>query len=336
MKQKGIALLLVAAACLSLTACGKEKEPVTATVPVEVLQPVVESAPDEIQAIEKEWVEMTPDEDSIKFGPEYDGRYDISGYSRTVFNGKENCILYLDGQTTNNDGALDAVAAKIPSFWLQFSDMIYLNLSFKDESHIYHEVYDKMNRKIVSYMSEEEAYAYFFPETTYEEVAAGDLPEVIKLSKYENGFVYVFDVKKGEEEFIPMPKVVNDSAHYQLLAVSFKTDYDEEFDDREYIAGTVFDNSLRGRYLEEGKLYMAVTWVDPVVFGETEECVAVGSYNVGDTVETNFRDFMYNNSDKTLTLELRDSWGDITTAIMHPYEIIGIGNGYNIVVKEIQ
>lgn len=356
MKKKSM-FMLVMAACVALTACGKEEEPVVtvpvdiiATLPADTVQPEevlvtepgeetpveIPEAPTVSVDVEKEWVEMTPDEESIKFGPEYDGLYRIAGYMRASWGSSEDCSLDLCGVDVDNEGTLDAIAAKIPSFWVDYNESIYIQLTFKDENHIFGQVIDRMTMKTLSYMSEEQAREYFLPESTYDEQAAGKLPEIINLSQYEPGHVYVFDVETDEEGYFSIPEVTNDSTIYPLLAVSFKTHADEDFDDREYrVTDAQVTMTWNSYYSEEKKLYMAVVEIDPEWLSKTDECVLLSPFAIGEEVDTGLSDFVYNDTDKTFVIEISDSWADPKAVTVEPGEIAYVDWMNDTTVKDI-
>ena len=322
--------MLVVATCAVLTACGKEDDHVP-TVPVSVLQNITtETVPESISEtevpenssessdkeivipdisvdIEKEWIEMTPDEDSIKFDPEYDGLYRITGYEIYGWSDKVVCALDLKGVDIDNEGILDATAAQIPTFWRQYMDDIYLRLTFKDENHIFAYVIDRATFEIISYMSEEQARQHFWPENSYEEIAAGSLPEQIELANYEPGKTYVFDVETNSDGSFSIPNVINNSTVYPVLSVSFRTDSDE-FDSREYKVPNAMASTGFNRYNSaDGKLYMAVTAVELEAFAASSQCVALSAFEVGEwlDLDSSFSDFVYNDSDKTYVLDVK-------------------------------
>lgn len=356
MQKKLYILLAITLITINLAACSKTEKQEVVTLPPEVLQeappaitpetpsldtqPIVESdiitepeAPTETET-PGESVEIIPSDKPAaegEFGTsaDFSGVYEICGYSAMSFGSQRSLSLDLEGVDNENSGTYEASHTTIPNYVTDFKDYIYMKLTFSSEGLTSWSFIDKLSMVDLGQMSESDLNARLFPETQYEQVAAGTLPEEILLSHYTPGKMYVFDLPENEDGSYVIPPITNDT-DIPVLAVSVRVGENEEFS-REMKVNKVIESNSMNFSFGSGyakKIYMAVmeSSVDYVV--RTADCYMLSNCTIGSAIDFDFEDFVYNDTNETLVLNCDDE-----TYILNPGDIVECSWMNDIVVE---
>lgn len=291
---------------------------------------LTEEVKEEVSA-EVKYVLTLAKDSSLETNPEFNGLYKVTGYSRMSFGSMLTFQIDVKSVFGENEGSIDASKAGLVDNILDFVDYIYFDLTFKDNQIVDWNVVDNQTFESVASLTEEELTNRYFPEVNYELVPAGALPKLINLSDYGVGKTYVFDAP-DEENFEP-PAIVNDT-DYPLLITSIKNGIDEDFE-REYkLKHVAPDTSVSSTYSDDGKYYVAVIEGNPSTLMNSDECLKLEGYNVGDELDFDFEDFVGNNTTKTITLVVSD-WGVENEFTLLPGEILECSWMNDVSVKSI-
>ncbi len=357
MKKKYIAMFMAVLCVASMTACGKKEDGVVkvpagtiingsqeeveekveeSTENIEESKPEETTKPEETEPTEPEVEEVVPgitaiETSGIQFSSEFNGSYTIGSYSRASFGDMVSFSMEVVGVDNENTGWIDLSTVEFANEFWNFKEYVYFVLTFEENKVISWDVIDRATGESVLELTDDELTARFFPETAYEVVEAGALPETINLSEYAVGQTYLFTV---DNEF-SYPNVVNDTES-SLLIVSFKNGEDGDFE-REYktkqVAGSLSFSSATSN---DNKLYMAVLEADASALMNADECLKLAAYAAGDQLDFDFEDFVGNNTNNTITLTIAGSFGMETELTLAPGEIIECSWMNDVTVKEIK
>lgn len=350
MKKKLCILLIAGLIVTSLAACGEKEannnsitipagvieENVppaiveTEPVPVEPSEEIVNPAEDPVENEEPSSIDSTPTAEG-EFGSDetFSGVYEICGYSAMSFGSQRSLSLDLEGVDNENSGTYEASHTTIPNYVTDFKDYIYMKLTFSSEGLASWSFIDKLSMADLGQMSESDLNARLFPETQYEQVVAGTLPEEIFLSQYAPGKMYVFDLPENEDGSYVIPPITNDT-NIPVLAVSVRVGENEEFS-REMKVNKVIESNSMNFSFGSGyakKIYIAVmeSSVDYVV--RTADCYMLSNCTIGSSIDFDFEDFVYNDTNETLVLSCNDE-----TYILNPGDIVECSWMNDIVVE---
>lgn len=353
MKKKLCILLIAGLIMTSLVACGeKEADNNAMTIPVGVIEEnippaIVETEPvpagpseeiinpteDPVENEEPSSIDSVPTAEG-EFGSDetFSGVYEICGYSAMSFGSQRSLSLDLEGVDNKNSGTYEASHTTIPNYVTDFNDYIYMKLTFSSDGLTSWSFIDKLSMADLGQMSESDLNARLFPETQYEQVAAGTLSEEIFLSQYAPGKMYVFDLPENEDGSYVIPPITNDT-DIPVLAVSVRIGENEEFN-REMKVNKVIESNSMNFSFGSGyakKIYMAVmeSSVDYVV--RTADCYMLSNCTIGSAIDFDFEDFVYNDTNETLVLSCNDE-----TYILKPGDIVECSWMNDIVVESVK
>ena len=261
---------------------------------------------------------------------EYNGIYTIRGYSIANAFGQTFFTLTLEGFDNNNSGNIDVTNTTINKSVGVLKNYIYLKLTFDENGVKDWSVIDKITLANWGQPDEDQLQNAVFPELEYEEVQAGKAPNIILLSNYERGKVYVFDVETEDDCFF-MPEIINDTT-IPVLAASIKTEKDDDFERElkvnKVIEGTGISFSIRTSY--DKKLYLAIIEMPVDYLLATEDYKKLSECNIGEEIDFNFEDYLYNDTNKTITLFCNNQ-----KYVVKPGEIIECSWMNDVMVKKI-
>lgn len=358
MKKKLCLLLVLVLSIATLTACGKDTdakiESVDTTTPTEstestkteeITEPSEEAT--EPSENEKEDVEedLVPGEvvdithngkpaASGEFGTsaEFTGIYEITSYSYISFGDVEQFPISLKGVNNDNSGDLDGTKTTISHYIASMNDFVYIYLEFDENGVADWYVIDRVTLAQLGKPTEKQLDRYIFPEFSYEEVYVGLIPDEIKLSNYELGKTYVFDLKMDENKNYSLPEIINDT-EYSVIEVSTKVSKNSEFR-REVVVNNIIKTpsiSISAGTGGSGKLYLAITERSVDYLLRTAECKMLSDCEVGKKIDFNFEDFIYNDTDKNITISYKGE-----KYIIKPNEVYECSWMNNIMVENIE
>ena len=327
MKKKLCLLLVLALSVASLTACGDKNadiKPVD-TKPTEATQLPVESQPEETKPTESETVpeveedfqpgdvvEIVPSDKPASEGEfgssvEFSGIYELAGYASMDMGSIRSLNLTLRGIDNNNFGDFEATNTSIPNYITDFDDYIYLQLTFDNNGLVDWKIIDKVAMIDLGQATESQLTSYLFPETKYEEVPAGLLPETIYLSEFEAGKMYVFDLETTEDSYV-IPEIINDT-DIPVLLVSTRIGDDDEFNREIKVNNVIESNAMHFSFgsAYADKIYMAVMESTTEYVVRTADCFMLSKCEIGEEIDFGFEDFIYNDTDKTITVYCEDT-----------------------------
>lgn len=314
-----------------------EETPVPEEVPVpegsttpEIPVPIEPSEPTEEPEVNNASQVILAEGSSLNTSPEFNGLYRVNGYSRMAFGASIDFQIGMEGVNVDNNGEIDASKAPITDEIISLFDYVYFSLEFDGENISKWDIVDRKTNESVLGITKEEINDKYFPETKYEVVEAGELPETINLSDYEVGKMYAFDVP-GDS--FNIPTIINDT-DYPMLFVSTK-DWDGNFERTYKPKYFMPDTSSGTTFSDDNKYYMAVSEGDYSDVIGSEDCLLLDGYNVGDELAFDFEDFIGNNTDKTITLLVED-WGVEEEFTLLPGEVLGCSWMNDVIVTNIQ
>ena len=331
MKKKLCILLVLALSLASLTACGKETSADIKPVdpkPSETVQTPTDESNDETKPSEPDVTkpeETKPEEnfepgDIIEIVPsdrvangefgsnaEFSGIYKINGYSSMSLGSVRSLTLSLVGIDNGNSGDFDASKTSIPNYIADFDDYIYLQLTFDDNGLVDWKIIDIVTMVDLRQATESQLTSYLFPETKYEQVPAGLLPETIYLSEFEAGKMYVFDLETTEDSYV-LPEIINDT-DIPVLLVTTRIGENDEFDREIKVNNVIESNAMHFSFgsAYANKIYMAVMESTPEYVVRTADCFMLSECEIGKEIDFDFEDFIYNDTDKTITVYCEDT-----------------------------
>ena len=325
MKKKICILLFLALIVTSFVACGKESEEnegmtisvdsiqdIVALPIVETEPPAIESTPSLEMDAPEHIVQIVPSDEPAaegEFGASaaFTGIYKINGYSAMRFGSSRSLSLDLEGVDNNNSGEYEASETTIPNYITDFKDYIYLKLVFDNNGLTSWSFIDKVTMADLGQASESEMNAHLFAETTYEQVLVGALPDEILLSQYAPGKMYVFNLETTEDGSYSLPPITNDT-DMDVLAISIRVGEDEEFRREMKVNKVINGNSINLSFGsgDADKVYLAVTESSVDYLVKTADCLLLSKCEVGAKIDFDFEDYVYNDTDKVITLSCRD------------------------------
>ena len=255
--------------------------------------------------------------DGFGAGSEFTGLYEVTGHMSSTFGSNRTLKLSLTGVDNENSGDFDASETTIPTYITDYTDNIYLQLTFNEKGLEDWHVVDKITMTDLKQPSEDELSKQLFPEVQYEQVPAGDLPTEILLSKYSSGKTYVFDIPNPDTHQ-PFPNIINDTTS-SVMIVSTKMENDEKFDRQFKTNQVIKDTSISVSSFPNGnsKMYIAIIESTPEVLLKTNKHVLLSECTVGSNIDFSFEDYIYNDTDKTVTLSSSNE-----QYVLQPKEVI--------------
>jgi hypothetical protein len=132
--------------------------------------------------------------------------------------------------------------------------------------------------------------------------------------------MYVFDIVKNEEGSYSLPDIINDT-DITVLAVSTRIGENEEFKREMKVNKVIESNAMHFSFGSDyaEKVYMAVMESSANYLVRTADCLALSKCEVGSMIDFDFEDFVYNDTDKTITLHSEDNGNDY---VLKPGEVV--------------
>ena len=273
-----------------------------------------------------------PEGSALQAKTEFNGLYKINGYTRMNFMGNLTFQAGLEAVNSENAGEVDLSKAKLSDNILDYVDYFYVSLEFENDKIVDWDVVDRKTNESIMSLDDKELLNRYFPETNFEVVEAGALTETINLSNYEIGKTYAFDVSKDEN--FSAPQIINDTEH-SILIVSIRTSKDDAFERQFKSKHAMPDTSVSSIYSNDGKYYVAIIEGNVNEFANSDDCLILEGYKIGDELDFDFEDYVLNNTDKTITLTA-DDWGTSYEFVLLPNEVLECSWMDDIVVKDIK
>lgn len=352
--KKYIITLLIISCLISLTACN-EKENIniinTNNITKETNEPIketdskipeikekLENYSDRTEQIDEKIKENLAKKGKINItnksklqtNPQFNGLYEFVGHSYQGFMFEAN----LSSISNENKGEVELSQTILNDKILNYTDFVYLSLTFDNEKIIDWDVLDKNTKESILYFTEEELLNYYFPESNFEKIEAGPSPETINLSNYEIGKTYVFNV--NNEGNFSFPNIINDT-EYPILTVSINKNPIYNNFEREYITKhSVQNKNNTYQYLYKDASYsisILETNLNDVFI--SKKCLNLEGYNIEDKLNLDREELIVNNTDKIFVLYVLD-WNENIKFTLLPGEILSCSWQDDIYVEDIK
>lgn len=366
--KKIITILLTISCIFSLAACGQKKE-VKISEPENIIlektnenneekeiltEEVKTTEPTEKENNKKESSEITKDEEkptnnsnesekkekgkialaehsTLELNPEFNGLYQIGSSAKGTIMNNSFFTAELTSIANKNKGQVDFSNANLVDNITDYKDFIYVLLELDNNEIVNWDIIDRKTGESVFNFNEDKLLNYYYPETNFELIEAGQLPETINLSDYEVNKTYVFDV----EDNFSFPKIINDT-NYSILTISTKDIFSGNSFKRKYISKHAMpDNSVSNYDSEDGKFNISIIEEKPENLLASENCLTLDGYNIDDELDFDFEDIVGNNTDKTFILTVKD-WNEEFEFTLKPGEFLTCSWMDDVFVKDIK
>lgn len=353
--KKYIIILLIISCLISLTACS-EKENINISntdniITEEINEPIKKNEQENVKEtqklenysdrseqidekikenLDKKGIINITNESNLQTNPQFNGLYEFVGHSYSGFMFEAS----IDSISNENRGEIDLSQTILNDKILNYTDFVYISLTFNNEQIIDWDVLDKNTKESVLYFTEEELLSYYFPESNFEKIDAGLSPETINLSNYEIGKTYVFNI--NDIENFSFPNIINDTEHPVLtVSINYNPIYNNF--ERKYIAKhSVKNRNNSYQYLyEDAKYSISILETNLDDLFVSKKCLNLEGYNIYDDLEINIEELIVNNTDKTFVLSVLDWEEDIEFTLL-PGEILSCSWQDDIYVEDIK
>lgn len=300
-------LLLTATMCVSLFGCSNNLEQVATTQPIETMEMAIEDISEKESSL-YEVIGMRTSLDGFWF------------HLRSIVDLSE-----LDINLSNNN---------IPEYIKNYKQYIYLDLVFDNDELISWQILDKETQQPLENIEPEFMAEYF---KNHGPVLMGQLPDVLKLSKLDFNKIYAYDVELDKNYTFKLPAFINDT-EFSILEIQIG--YQEGFfDESIFNMNKSLKNVPNSRvllYRENIKLYIKIDRIDVDKFLEqnNSRCFHLSNCGSENTIELHgtFNDYIYNDTDKTYTLESDSIYIDEPNVVtVLPGEIVNCDNDVRII-----
>ena len=310
--KKIISLFLIVIMILSLSACG-EKDSVKNDIlgDLDFSHTNKQENTNENESTNADDIESSKPEvkGDLKMSKEYNGLYTMGNFMSFSFGQQKQITLDIKGVDVENSGTIDVSQYNLPNCLPDIREYIYLDIQF-DNKKMSIDVVTRDTKESLSGMDENEIISKIFLEFQGELKSVGNIPtEDIYMSNYQPGNVYVFDIPENKLKDYEIPNSINDTEHDVVLYTIKNSE--GEINDRVF----VFKNSFNGENRQfvllpdstDGKIYMGVAVATPEIVEKQCELIKLSKYDIGDIVNISVKNILYNDTDKTITINVEGS-----------------------------
>ncbi len=338
--KKIISLFLIILMILSMSACGQKedfKNDVLGDLDFSHTEKQENEKQDEDTNIDKEENDSQEIKSDLKMSKEYNGLYTIGNFMSFSFGQQKQVTLDIKGVDVENSGTIDASQYNLPDCLSNIKEYVYLDIKFNNNK-MSIDIVTRDTKESLSDMSTNEIISKIFFEFQGQIKNAGALPtEEIYLSNYQPGYVYVFDAPENNLDNYDIPSSVNDTEN-DVVFYTIKNS-EGEIKDRLFVFKNCVNSSNRQFTLlpesTDGKIYMAVGVATPEMVEKQHELIELSKYDIGDIVNISVNNLLYNDTDKTITINV-EGFGETKEIDIKPNCMANVGFLYDVTIKNVK